>query len=71
MIPRKHHLESVILKRRLELLTLCDELIMRGVTIEDYETREIQHIFSQFSDVRDIEDLIASLEKVYRTKSKK
>ena len=68
MIPLKHHLEAVILKRRLELLDLCDAFIMRDLSLADSQSPQIEQVFDQFSDVREIDDLIASLEKVHDIK---
>ncbi len=66
MILKKHHQEAIILRRRLEMLDICDQLILHGIAIDDYERPELDFLFSQFSDVREVEDLIASLQKVYQ-----
>lgn len=66
MIIQKHNAEANLLKRRLELLNVLDDLVRSGVELEDLEDNPaFERLEHQFSEVAEPEDLIAGINAIY------
>lgn len=69
MIIEMHSREAYVLQRRLELLTILNDLLLEdlrsGGPPRDLDDPEIEHISSQFSDVLTPADVCSSIRKIY------